>query len=86
MFDSDNEIPDSERVHEASDVNKSRLSQHHTLGTGPNEALPGNFIRTTIGAPAVGTKGDPGSLIIDLGATPPVIYVFNNLTGTYVAT
>jgi hypothetical protein len=54
---------ESNRAHFNSDVDSSRLSLHHTLGSGRNQASPGNHIHDgvtspKIGAMKVGTSGN----------------------------
>jgi hypothetical protein len=42
------------RSHSQSDVDSSQRSQHHTLGTGRNQASPGNHIHDGITSPKLG--------------------------------
>ncbi|GHF92012.1 hypothetical protein [Streptomyces griseosporeus] len=45
---------ESNRSHSQSDVDSGPRSQHHTLGTGRNQASPGNHIHDGVSSPKLG--------------------------------
>jgi hypothetical protein len=73
---------DSDRLHQTSDLNKSPLSQHHTLGNGPGEAMYGDMITWGLIVPVL--PGHPGQIFINFNAAPVDIYCFSPYTQTWV--
>lgn len=46
--------PNSDEAHFRSDLDSSVLAQHHTLGTGRNQASPGSHVHDGISSPKLG--------------------------------
>lgn len=85
LFDPTN-VPSAEEVNEAhinSDVDKSRLSQHHTLGTSPTQASPGNHNHDGVTSVKINVNDLDGVLPGGIGSA---LYVLvRNNTGATLA-
>lgn len=62
---------DSNKVHKFSDVDTSWKAQHHTLGSRPNQAAPGNHTHNGINSPSLGSSFPVGGILAWPAADAP---------------